>query len=74
MRRRLFRLAALVLGVLGTLSLVIQVWRGWPPSELAWLFFGVQAAVLFAFLSFGLGCGPLAVLRPPGDPPASTDA
>ncbi len=74
MRTRLFRFAALALGALGIPSLAAQVWRGWPPTEAAWLFFGTQAAVLFAFLSFGAGRGPLAMAPPAGDPPASDDA
>ena len=66
MKTRWFRLAAIILGLLGILSLVVQVGRDWPPNEAQLSFFILQAAVLFAFLSYGLSIGPLATPRPAG--------
>jgi len=54
-RDRFFRGAALVLGVLGIPSLIFQVYRQWPPSELGLEFYGLQALVLLVFITYGTG-------------------
>ena len=64
---RALRAAALILGVLGIPSLIWQVSSAWPPGQLASYFFLGQAAVLYAFLSFGLGIGPMAARPAVGD-------
>jgi hypothetical protein len=59
MRTRLFRLAALFLGVFGIPSLIWQIHSAWPLDQLRLYYYGLQAVVLYAFLSFGLGIGPM---------------
>jgi hypothetical protein len=68
MRTRLFRFAALLLGLLGIPSLIWQIHSAWPLDQLRLYYFGVQAVVLYIFLSFGLGLGPLATGHPLVDP------
>ena len=54
MKDRVFRTCAVVLGVLGIPSLALQIVKSWPPGHFELQFFGLQAAVLGAFLIYGL--------------------
>jgi hypothetical protein len=60
MRNRAFRVAALIVGILGVPSLIWQVSRAWPLDRFELKYFGGQAVILFIFLSFGSGLGPMA--------------
>ena len=70
-RTRVFRSAALILGLLGIPSLGLQVWKAWPAGQDQWSFFGVQAAVLFAFVMYGLGLAYQTPVKTGGTPVAA---
>ena len=74
MRDRFFRIAALILGVLIVPSLVWQIWGAWPLDQLELYFFGGQALILYIFLSFGLGIGPMTPGYLPSQPKPSEGA
>lgn len=56
-RDLMFRRAALVLGILGIPSLAWQVRNVWPLDPLELYFYGLQALMLWVFLSYGSGLG-----------------
>lgn len=73
MRERFFQTAALVIGLLGIPSLVLQFCKAWPPGELQLQFFGLQAVVIGVFVVYGLGLGYYAPSVPLADDPQPPD-
>ena len=55
MRQGCFRSAALVIGLLGIPSVVLQIVQAWPPGELQLKWFGVQLILTVVFVLYGLG-------------------
>ena len=52
-----FRIAAVVIGILGIPSLCWQIHAAWPPGQLQMTFFSLQTLVIGVFLAYGFGIG-----------------
>ena len=52
MRERLFRIAALVIGLLGMSTLIFQLING---IVVPWRFFAIESVVVVVFIVYGLG-------------------
>ena len=58
MRNRVFRAAALAIGLLGIPALIGQLIAIWPPTEFQLAFLGTEAVVIGIFLAYGIGAWP----------------
>ncbi len=62
MRERFFRVTAAILGFLAIPSLILNIYtRGWPADQWDFYLLAGEVVILYVFLSYGLGIGPMAM-------------